>query len=364
MDFSILYFSGDGTTTATNKYELLLETAKFADQNDFSAVWIPERHFHGFGGLYPNPAVISSALAMITKQVKLRSGSVVLPLHHPVRVAEEWAVVDNLSQGRVELSFASGWHADDFVLKPENYQERKSILLDDIATVKKLWQGQSLTFQGGINQPVTLQTFPQPLQSDLTVWMTAKAEETFINAGKIGANILTALLYETTDDLAYKISLYRDTLKQAGYNPNNHKVALMLHTFVGTDMEEVKETVRQPFCNYLGTHFNLVQKLAKVVNFQINPDDITEADRQSLLAFAFERYFDYRVMIGTPETCRDTIRHMEKIGVDEIACMIDFGVDLPSVMGSLNQLIKVIKFKDNPKELSLAGSYSPLSFFG
>ncbi|MFW6357751.1 MAG: LLM class flavin-dependent oxidoreductase [Chroococcales cyanobacterium] len=361
MEFSLLYFSGDGTTTAKNKYELLLETAKFADSNGFSGVWIPERHFHAFGGLYPNPAVISSALAMVTNQVKLRSGSVVLPLQNPIRVAEEWAVVDNLSQGRVELSFASGWHANDFVLAPEKYGDRKEILLQDIDKVKRLWKGESLVFLGGINQPVSVKTFPQPLQSELTVWMTAKAEETFIAAGKIGSNILTALMYETTEDLAYKISLYRKTLKEYGHNPHQHKVALLLHTFIDADMDFVKETVKKPFCNYLSTHFDLVQQLAKVVDFQINPDDITEADKQSLLEFAFERYFDYRVMIGTPEMCRDTIQHMEKIGVDEIACMIDFGVDLPLVMSSLKELGKL---KGTLKTPALTSGYSSLSFFG
>ena len=70
-------------------------------RNGFKAVWTPERHFHAFGGLYPNPAVTSAAVAAITTRVRVRAGSVVLPLHNPIRVAEEWAVVDNLSQGRV-----------------------------------------------------------------------------------------------------------------------------------------------------------------------------------------------------------------------------------------------------------------------
>ena len=86
----------------------MFEGARFGDRHGFTAIWIPERHFHAFGGFSPNPSVIAAALARETKQIQLRSGSVVLPLHHPIRVAEEWAVVDNLSQGRVGISFASG----------------------------------------------------------------------------------------------------------------------------------------------------------------------------------------------------------------------------------------------------------------
>ena len=112
LQFSLLYFDGKGGALAGDRYRLLVEGAKFADKHGFTAVWTPERHFHEFGGLYPNPAITSAALAMITERVQLRAGSVVIPLHNPLRVAEEWAAVDNLSQGRVGISFASGWHAD------------------------------------------------------------------------------------------------------------------------------------------------------------------------------------------------------------------------------------------------------------
>src|SRR5712692_3504600 len=108
MDFSLFYFaSADGGESA-DKYRLLIEGAKFADTHGFAAVWTPERHFHEFGGLYPNPAVTGAALAMITKNIRIRAGSVVSPLHQTIRIAEEWAMVDNLSGGRVDVSFATG----------------------------------------------------------------------------------------------------------------------------------------------------------------------------------------------------------------------------------------------------------------
>src|SRR5437667_11324855 len=97
MDFSLLYFASDEGQDVGNRYRLLLEGAKFADQHGFDAVWTPERHFHAFGGLYPNPSVTSAAVAAVTGRIKIRAGSVVLPLQNPIRVAEEWSVVDNLS---------------------------------------------------------------------------------------------------------------------------------------------------------------------------------------------------------------------------------------------------------------------------
>src|SRR5215470_10595269 len=72
LGFSLYFFSDDGSKDSPDKYRLVLESAKFADQNGFSAVWTPERHFQDFGGLYPNPSVLSAALAMITERVQIR----------------------------------------------------------------------------------------------------------------------------------------------------------------------------------------------------------------------------------------------------------------------------------------------------
>src|SRR5215470_2333288 len=135
MDFSIFFFSSY-KVRSDNKYKLLLEATQYADRRGFSAVWTPERHFHEFGGLYPNPSVTSAALAMVTRQVQIRSGSVVAPLHSPIRIAEEWSVVDNLSNGRVAISFASGWMPEDFTVNPATYANRKEIMLQNLEAVR------------------------------------------------------------------------------------------------------------------------------------------------------------------------------------------------------------------------------------
>src|SRR3989442_13234040 len=149
IDFSLCYFASELGGDPRERYRLLIEGAKFADENDFSAVWTPERHFHSFGGLFPNPSVAGAALATLTRRIGIRAGSVVAPLHHPVRIAEEWAVVDNLSHGRVGVSFASGWHAADFVLRPENYADRKAVMADAIEVVRRLWRGEAVDFADG-----------------------------------------------------------------------------------------------------------------------------------------------------------------------------------------------------------------------
>src|SRR5882724_4150589 len=120
MEFSLFFFAS-GTDRPAEQYRLLLEAARFADAEGFSAVWTPERHFHEFGAPFADPAVTGAAVAAVTQRVEVRAGSVVLPLHDPLRVAESWAMVDQLSGGRAGLAFASGWNAHDFVLAPANF---------------------------------------------------------------------------------------------------------------------------------------------------------------------------------------------------------------------------------------------------
>ena len=182
-----MFFGGDDALGA-DKYKLLIESARFADAHGLASIWLPERHFIKFGCLYPNPAVLHAALARETKRIRLRAGSVVMPLQNPIRVAEEWAVVDVLSGGRVDVSFASGWHPDDFVFAPENYADRKGEMLRGIETVRRLWRGEQIEATSASGQKIQVRTYPTPLQKELNVFLTAAGNpETFEKAGEIGA---------------------------------------------------------------------------------------------------------------------------------------------------------------------------------
>ena len=333
LQFSLFYFSSEEAEFTDDKYQLLIEGAKFADLHDFAAVWIPERHFHAFGGIYPNPSVLGAALAMVTERVRLRAGSVVLPLQNPIRVTEEWSVVDNLSKGRVDLAFARGWNPNDFVLSPQTYANRTEALLSGMQTVQKLWRGESISLPNGMGKETEIKVYPLPKQRELSVWMTCSGgKERFIEAGALGLNILTALLFQPIEELAEKIALYRDSRAKHGHDPEAGHVTLMLHTFVGEDIEVVRNQVREPFTEYLKNSVDLWRQDSK------NLDDLTEKEREDLLAYAFERYFQTSALFGTPDTCLARVTRLREIGVNEIACLIDFGVDMDAVMEALYSL--------------------------
>jgi natural product biosynthesis luciferase-like monooxygenase protein len=329
--FSLYFFSDDGSKDSTDKYRLVLESAKFADRKGFNAVWTPERHFQDFGGLYPNPSVLGAALAMITERIQIRAGSVALPLHHPVRVAEEWSVVDNLSGGRVAVSCASGWHPDDFIFAPEVYEDRKEAMFRHIEIIRKLWAGETLLMPGVGGREVAVKLLPKPLQPRLPIWITsAGSPETWIRAGEEGANILAALIGYSFEDLAERIRLYREARASRGHDSGI--VSMMVHTFLGTSNSAVKERVRAPFTHYLSSYFKQYE------NVRVEAGDITDADRETIMAAAFEHYFENNTLMGTPARCSRVVERMLEAGVDEAACLVDFGVDADAVLESLDHL--------------------------
>ncbi len=339
VGFSLYYFGNYEAAFDEHKYDLLIEGAKFADRHGFEAVWIPERHFHAFGGLSPNPSVVAAALARETERLSLRAGSVVLPLHHPVRVAEEWAVVDNLSRGRVGISFASGWHPDDFVFAPEAYGRHRELMFEKIEEVRRLWRGEALRVRGGAGNELNVRLFPQPMQRELPVWVTVvNNPETYRRAGEIGAGILTNLMGQTVEDLARNVRIYRQALGEHGHDPARGRVSVLLHTFVGGAAEAARERARRPFCDYLKSSLDLLQKLVKSQGLGIDFERLSEDDKDYLLSSAYERYVRTSALIGTPDTCAPVVERLSDIGVDEIACFVDFGVEAESVLGGLTHL--------------------------
>jgi natural product biosynthesis luciferase-like monooxygenase protein len=355
MEFSVYYWGNDDVA-GPSKYELLLEGAKFADANGFCAVWTPERHFHAFGGPYPNPAVTGAAAAAVTKNIGVRAGSIVAPLHHPARIAEEWAVIDNLTNGRAGMAFASGWQPDDFVLRPENTPPaNRQALFDSLDQVRRLWRGEAVEFPRKDGTPFAVKTQPRPVSKEVAAWVTTAGNpETWREAGKMGANVLTHLLGQSVAEVGEKVKLYRKALADAGHDPAKFTVTLMLHTYLAADRDTAREVAREPMKNYLRSAAGLIKQYAwafpafKKPQGIANPMDIdlgslAPDELEAILDFAFQRYFDDSGLFGTVEDAVARVEELKAIDVDEVACLIDYGIPTPVVLEGLKPVAEVLR---------------------
>ncbi len=369
IEFSLFYWGNDDGA-GPKKYELLLEGAKFADSHGFSAVWTPERHFHAFGGPYPNPSVTGAAVAAVTRNIGVRAGSCVAPLHHPARIAEEWAIIDNLTNGRAGLAIASGWQPDDFVLRPENTPPaNRQAMLDTITTLRRLWRGEAVDFPRKDGTPFAVTTQPRPVSKELPIWVTTAGNpETWRDAGRLGAHVLTHLLGQSVAEVGEKVKIYRAALAEAGHDPAAFKVTLMLHTYLAADRETARETARGPMKDYLRSAAALIKQYAwafpafKKPQGMANPMEIDlgsldAEELEGILDFAFQRYFEESGLFGTIEDAVTRVEEVKSIDVDEVACLIDYGIPSAKVLAALTPLAEVLRRANGAVEAdgSLAG---------
>ena len=268
-------------------------------------------------------------------------------------MAEEWAVVDNLSNGRIAIAFASGWQPNDFVLMPDNFARAKEIFFDHVDFVRKLWRGEEVSFKGPKGD-VKVRTLPRPIQKELPFWITAAANpETFRKAGETGAKILTHLLGQTLEKLVENIAVYQAAWQAAGFAGKGH-VTLMLHTLVGDNEHAVRETARAPMKAYLKSAMYLLKEAAwdsptfkkmsaetgKTIDTyfeHIQPDEL-----DAILEFAFERYYEKSGLFGSYERCLAMIDRLKSIGVSEVACLVDYGLNEDQILAHLPHLAKLM----------------------
>ncbi|MGH3879120.1 MAG: MupA/Atu3671 family FMN-dependent luciferase-like monooxygenase [Actinophytocola sp.] len=336
-DFSLYFFGDYPDQDQTDKYRLITEAARFADRRGFHAVWLPERHFHSFGALFPNPSVLAAALATQTERIRLHAGSVVLPLHHPVRVAEEWSVVDNLSGGRVGLCVASGWHAKDFVLAPENFGRHRDLMYTHLDTVRRLWAGESVTATSGSGDEVDVRLYPRPLQERPPMYVAVVGNpDSYRRAAENDLGIVTNLMSQSVEQLAENIARYRSTRAERGLGPG--RVVVLVHTYVGEDLDRVRAEAFEPFCGYLRSSLSLFDQVTTSLGVEIDLENTPAEDVDFLLGQAYRRYCGTRALIGTKESCAAVVAELRAAGADEIACFVDFGVPTDRVLAALPTL--------------------------
>jgi natural product biosynthesis luciferase-like monooxygenase protein len=335
VKISLSYFAAR-TTDAANTYDVLLDTARLADEAGLEAVWIPERHFGDFGHCYPNPSVLGAAVAAVTRRIGIRAGSVVLPLHHPVRVAEEWAAVDRLSGGRAGVSFASGWHGRDFILSRHPHADRRRVMLEGVDTVRALWRGEERTFTDASGTELAVVTRPRPVQPELPTWITSGGSTgTFKLAGTLGAGVLTHLVGQDPEELRNNIAAYRAAHTGAGH------VTLMVHTYVLDGSRRSAERAEAELAGYLASSMRLDATNVAQPEGSAAMGSMSAADRAAVAALGVQRFLATG-LICTAEEIPQRLATAAGWGVDEVACLIDFGFDHASILKSLDDLLTAL----------------------
>ena len=198
------------------------------------------------------------------------------------------------------------------------------------------------------------------MQPELPVWVTTAGNpDTYREAARLGANVLTHLLGQSITELADKIQIYRDALKECGRNPADYKVTLMLHTLIGDDREQVREQARQPMKDYLRSAAALIKQYAWAFPAFKKPQGVTQPMESTCNAWTRKKWtrswnslscaISRIAASSAPSRMpRAKAEELKAIGVDEIACLIDFGVSHAVALEALEPLAEVVS-RINPQ---------------
>ncbi len=229
-------------------YRECLELAAEADKLGIDEIWMPEHHGEP-DGYNPSPSVTAAAVAAVTSRVRMAAGIALLPLQgHPLRVAEDLAVVDNLSGGRVELGFGQGYRREEFDAQGLDYDRRTRSFREGLDIVDLAWHGERFDYdgqmhkvKGGLLRPPPLRTGHPPL------WLGAAAPKSRARAARRGAGLLVAPLTEAAHT-ARQFAAFDADAEAAGAGPLPH--ALMREIEIGDSDEEALAQV-MPYLDHV-----------------------------------------------------------------------------------------------------------------
>ncbi len=225
-----------------------------AEEFGFDSVWPAEHHFSEYG-YCASPSVILAALAVRTQKLRLGTGVVVLPLNHPVRVAEEYAIIDLLSGGRVDLGLGRGYQPHEFAGFSVDQSQTRDMFREGVEVIQRSWTEERFSYDGDFYKINDLSVRPKPLQQPHPpMWMASLSPETFALSGRYGFNLMCAPVFGfDVNRGGDQIEQYRQSLRENGRDPADHRVAGLVMTYVAETTQQALADFRDAVLWYYRT---------------------------------------------------------------------------------------------------------------
>lgn len=296
---------------APRLYANWMEQALAAEEAGYDTLWATEHHFRSFGGMLPNPQVLMAALAAKTSRIRFGTAVSILPLHHPLRIAEDMAMLDNISGGRIDVGVGRGMPHVEYDIYGADWDHAQDWVEEEVAILRAAWTQPEFSWQGKqytYSKPVTVLP-PVIQQPHPPLWMTANRDESHFRwIGREGLNLMTLPWVLPSYDLSRKlVEAYREGLREGGHDVNRHEVLAMFPTHVAATEDDAR---------FAEEHWMNWKKQA-----------FAERGSEIFNILSYERVVeDSRCIFGTPEMCRQHVRRIrDEIGVTQVATVHHFG---------------------------------------
>ncbi|MFO0986119.1 MAG: LLM class flavin-dependent oxidoreductase [Alphaproteobacteria bacterium] len=316
MDFSLFYlptYRAGFSPSLAAFYGEMLQSVKLADRLGWARVLTTEHHFHYYGGAVPNPAVILAAWARETKRIRLSAGVSLVPLRHPLQVAEDYALVDHLSEGRFDMGVSRGFVPHEFDAFGVSQAETAERVMEALDIIRKFWAGQPFAYDGKFTKFARIDPWPQTFQQEIPIWVAASNDlASFARAGAGGYHLMMNQYPMSFASLVEKHTAYKDAYAKAGHDPKKQKsaIAFLVHL---ADTEEKAIAEAKGWVQEHAAAFRKVQ-----THDEWNRD--YAYDESILLGLGepdVRELFRKRTLVGTPAQAAERLRKYIDLGFTE-----------------------------------------------
>ncbi len=324
MRYGLFYLPSSLPATRAGGAERLraiVEQTGYAEQLGFDSVWLAEHHFHPFGGLFSATPVIGAAIAQRTSNIRIGTAVILLPYHNPIRVAEDYATLDCLSQGRLDFGIGHGfvkWEALTFGIPLEELRDR---FRENLEVVLKAWSEPVLHHKGRFYEYHGVEVWPRPLQQPYpTVWMAATTSvESFELSGRHGFHMMLIPFLHEVEELRPKVEAYLSARRAAGHNPSTARVLAVYHAYVGESSREARAAAAQGLAEYNAAAtqaHSLTPGMADPESYRSH-----ERHRSQMRQLTFEDMVARsRVLVGSAEEVREQVEYVrERLYLTDVA---------------------------------------------
>jgi alkanesulfonate monooxygenase SsuD/methylene tetrahydromethanopterin reductase-like flavin-dependent oxidoreductase (luciferase family) len=312
------------------------ELVDAAETTGLDVMWLAELHGAPERSVLAAPLAVASAIAMRTKRMKIGIAVQVLPLCHPVRIAEEAATVDHLSHGRLIFGIGRSGFPRTYEAYGISYAESRDRFAEVTEILKRAWTQERFSFQGQFYNFDNVCVVPKPYQAPYPeLRLAVNSPDTFQQAGEAGIPIFVATRLGDLDELVPNLRIYQEAWAAAGH-PGRGKVYLRVPIYVAATerqaVEEPRESVMH-FYKYLGER---IEASAGMVGARAIENRAERGVR--LQTIAYKDVLRSKIVAGTPAMVADRLASLrETLGLSGILAELNCGMRIPAgqVMNSL-----------------------------
>lgn len=298
--------------THSQIYKNTLEQVKLAEKAKFDSAWISEHHFLD-DGYCPSPAVMAAAMAAVTTKIRIGSAGIILPLHNPLKVAEDAAVVDNISGGRFDLGVVLGYRKEEYEGMGVPMKQRPSRMDEGIEVLGKALGGEKFSYDGKRYKFENAKLTPGPVQKPIPLYVGAFEEPAIRRAGRFGYPLLIGP-GRTVSMVRDTLGFYNDEARKSGRDPDNVEHILLRETFVSSSRKKAVEGGNKYIISMYKFYFSLGVKMF------VRGKQLTGLDDPMFKHLAEDRF-----IIGTPGDCVEEIKkYRDDLGIKYIVCRMVF----------------------------------------